>query len=364
MPPHRHVAPAVLCALSLALGACAEPADPDPRTEAPLVRATTVKAAVEASRTFDGTVAARVQSDLSFRVAGKVLERLVDTGQAVRRGQVLMRLDATDLALAARAEEALVAAARARARQTAADEVRNRGLRAAGAITDVVYDQGKAAADAAAAQLEAARAQAQVARNANQYTALLASADGVVVEALAEPGQVVGAGQAVLRVAQAGRREAVIHLPETLRPKVGSVGLATRFGQGGDPTPARLRQLSDAADAATRTFEARYVLEGPLAAAPLGTTISIRLPVGTSARGGLEVPIGALFDDGTKTGVWVIGGEPATVHLRPVTVLQVDDDHARVAGALARGARIVALGAHLLREGDAVRVAAGEGVRP
>ncbi len=370
MPLHPFRVPAALCWLPLALAACGETPHPDPRTAPPLVRAAAVEGATPASRAFDGTVAARVQSDLSFRVGGKVLERLVDTGQTVERGHLLMRLDPADLVLAARAQEELVAAARARAQHTASDERRNQGLLAAGAITAAVYEQGKAAADAAAAQLEAAEAQAQVARNANRYTELRADADGVVVETLAEPGQVVGTGQVVVRVAQAGRREAVIQLPETFRPAVGSIGLAMRFGQAGDALPARLRQLSDAADPQTRTFEARYVLAGKLANAPLGTTVTIRLPLEAAAQAGLEVPIGALFDDGGKSGVWVIGGEPATVHLRPVTVLQLDDEHARVAGRLGRGEQIVALGAHLLHEGDRVRVvgrlatAEGRGGRP
>src|SRR3990170_2480052 len=114
------------CALLLALTACADHPQSDPRTETPLVRAATVQGATSASRSFTGTVAARVQSDLGFRVSGKVLERLVDTGQTVRRGQPLMRLDPVDLKLAVHAQQQAVAAARALAKQTAADEARYR----------------------------------------------------------------------------------------------------------------------------------------------------------------------------------------------------------------------------------------------
>lgn len=348
----------VISVLPLALAACGEKPPSDPRTAAPMVRAVDVETDADAARAFTGTVAARVQSDLGFRVSGKVLERLVDTGQAVKRGQALMRIDPTDLKLAVNAQQEAVAAARARAQQTADDEARYRGLRGTGAISASAYDQAKAAADAAKAQLSAAESQAEVARNANRYAELVADADGVVVETLAEPGQVVNAGQIVVRVAQAGRREAVIQLPETLRPAVGSVAQARLFGKEDLVVPARLRQLSNAADRLTRTYEARYVLEGELSNAPLGATVTIQVPQANSqAPGGLRVPIGALFDAGKGPGVWVLAGEPAKVSWRPVAVQHLDDESARVAGSLKQGDRIVALGAHLLHEGDQVRVA-------
>jgi len=360
----------LICALPLALAACGDKATSDPRTEAPLVRAVAVEGATSASRSFTGTVAARVQSDIGFRVAGKVLERLVDAGQTVKRGQPLVRIDPVDLKLAAHAQQEAVAAAKARAQQTAEDEARYRDLRGTGAISASAYDQIKAAADVAKAQLNAAQAQAEVAVNANRYAELVADADGVVMETLAEPGQVVSAGQVVVRLAHAGRREAIVQLPETLRPAIGSVGQATLFGKEGVAVPAKLRQLSDTADRLTRTFEARYVLDGDLANAPLGATVTLQIPDGlASAQNGLQVPIGALFDAGKGPGVWVINGEPAKVTWQPVAVQRLGDDAARVAGKLKQGDRIVALGAHLLREGELVRVAGQaaavtEGVRP
>jgi len=352
----------VASALPLALAACGAKAPPDPRTEAPLVRTAIVQSAIPASRSFTGTVAARVQSDLGFRVSGKVLERLVDAGQTVKRGQPLMRIDPVDLKLAAQARQDAVTAARARAQQTAQDEARYRDLRGTGAISASAYDQAKAASDAAQAQLRAAEADAEVANNATRYAELVADGDGVVMETLAEPGQVVAAGQPVVRLAHAGRREAVIQLPETLRPAIGSVAQATLFGGDGASVPATLRQLSDAADPRTRTYEARYVLQGALADAPLGATVTIQLPdARSSVQGGLQVPIGALLDTGKGPGVWVIGGEPAKVSWRPVTVEHLDDDSARVAGELKPGERVVALGAQLLRDGEQVRMA-GQGV--
>src|SRR6187551_2734200 len=181
---------AFLGLLLFMLAACGKAASStDPRTEAPLVRAGLVERSVQAERSFTGIVAARVQSDLGFRVPGKVLERLVDTGQTVKRGQALMRIDPSDLRLATRAHEEAVAAATARARQTADDEARYRDLVPTGAVSASAYDNVKAAAESARAELNAATAQADVARNETGYAVLVSDADGVVVETLAEPGQ-------------------------------------------------------------------------------------------------------------------------------------------------------------------------------
>jgi len=349
------LAPSLLiCALVLA--ACGEKPPTDPRTEAPLVRAATVQQATATSRAFSGVVAARVQSDLGFRVSGKVMERLVDAGQTVKRGQLLMRIDPVDLKLAARAQQDAVTAARARALQSAEDEARYRDLRGTGAVSASAYDQAKAAADTAKAQLSAAEAHAVVADNASGYAAILAGSDGVVMETLAEPGQVIAAGQTVLRLAHAGQREAIIHLPETLRPALGSAAQATQFGKDA-PSSARLRQLSDAADRQTRTYEARYVLDGELSNAPLGSTVTVKIANPQAApREGVQVPMSAIFDAGKGPGVWLLSGKPVKVSQRAVTIQQLSDDSALVTGELKQGDQVVALGPHLLNEGMAVRV--------
>ncbi len=311
-----------VCLLPLALAGCGEPADhDDPRIRPPLVRVATVERAEAGSRAFTGVVVARTQSDLGFRVAGKVLERRVETGQSVKRGQLLLRLDPADLALQAQSQQRAVDAARARA------------------------------------DLSAAQAQANVAQNATGYAGLLADADGVVVETLAEPGQVVSAGQVVIRPARAGQREARVQLPETLRPAVGSEALAKRYGSESQPVTATLRLLSDAADATTRTFEARYVLNGALANAPLGSTVTLRIGNDQAPGQVLAVPLASVYDPGNGPGVWRIASRPATVSWQPVTVLGLDDETARVTGPLKPGEPIVALGAHLLHQGEAVRLA-------
>lgn len=363
---HRHLSIAAVGALSLALAACGKSPPPDPRTQPPLVRTTLVAPGNASERVFTGTIAARVQGDLGFRVAGKVLERLVDTGQTVRRGQALLRLDPVDLKLAAHAQQEAVAAARARAQQASDEEQRYRDLQGTGAVSALAHEQIKAAADAARAQLRAAEAQAAAALNASRYAELLADADGIVMETLAEPGQVVSAGQVVVRLAHAGRREAVVQLPETLRPALGSAAQARLFGREEVVIPARLRQLSDVADRATRTFEARYVLDaGAAASAPLGSTVTLRIggtststststSTATAGKATLQVPIGAILDEGKGAAVWVVQGDQ--VRRQPVTVVQVQDGNAQVVGALDQGDRIVALGAHLLSEGAQVRL--------
>ncbi len=369
---HCHLSIAAVGALSLALAACGKSPPPDPRTQPPLVRTTLVAPGNAPERVFTGTIAARVQGDLGFRVAGKVLERLVDTGQTVRRGQALLRLDPVDLKLAANAQQEAVAAARARAQQASDEEQRYRDLQGTGAVSALAHEQIKAAADAARAQLRAAEAQAAAALNASRYAELLADADGIVMETLAEPGQVVSAGQVVVRLAHAGRREAVVQLPETLRPALGSAAQARLFGREDVVIPARLRQLSDVADRATRTFEARYVLDaGAAASAPLGSTVTLRIggtatatatatstststSTATAGKATLQVPIGAILDEGKGAAVWVVQGDQ--VRRQPVTVVQVQDGNAQVVGALGLGERIVALGAHLLSEGAQVRL--------
>jgi RND family efflux transporter MFP subunit len=357
MRSRRLATTSLVLILPLVLAGCGEKPADDPRLKAPAVRVVAAVSDGGTSRSFTGVVAARTQSDLGFRVGGKVVERLVDTGQRVTRGQALFRIDPTDLKLAVKAQDDAVAAARARAEQTAADEARFRALRGSGAISASAYDQAKAAADAAKSQLSAAQAQADLARNASQYSVLVADADGVIMETLAEPGQVVGAGQVVVRLAHAGPREAIIQLPETLHPALGSTANATLYGAQEQGVPTRLRQVSGAADPLTRTFEARYVLEGSLAEAPLGSTVTVRLPDdGNPSVPGLQVPLSAVFDAGHGPGVWVVRGQPAKVHWVPITLGRISDDAAAVSGAIHTGDKVVALGAHLLRENQEVRV--------
>ena len=231
---------ALIGLLPFVLAACTEAtSSTDPRTQPPLVRIETVKISAPSGRSFTGVVAARVQSDLGFRVAGKVVERLVDTGQTVRRGQALMRIDPKDLRLALQAHEEAVAAAKARARQTALEESRYGKLIGAGAVSASAYEQVKAAAESARADLNAAQAQADVARNNTGYAILAADADGVVVETLAEPGQVVARGargrhRPSRSVASGDRIPWPCNLVRKSAGRIGATSPAVRLGKPSD----------------------------------------------------------------------------------------------------------------------------------
>src|SRR3954451_9189189 len=340
--------------VSLAIPAHEASGVSDPRQEPPMVRLVTAARVSGSERGFTGTIGARVESNLGFRVAGKIVERLVNVGEQVKSGQPLMRIDETDLRLAVTAKRNAVAAARAVVVQTDADERRYANLVNDGWTSKQRYEQAKAASDTAKAQLAAAEAEAGVAENQATYSVLVADADGTVTQTLGEPGQVVSAGQTAVRLAQAGPREAVVALPETMRPAIGSLADASLYGSDGRFT-ARLRQLSDSADIQTRTYEARYVLDGEAAAAPLGATVTIRL-ASQETLPEVQVPLGAVLDDGRKTGVWVFDSGTSTVRFQPIKLVRVTSENAVISG-LSSGDPVVSLGAHLLREGAPVRAA-------
>jgi RND family efflux transporter MFP subunit len=265
-----------------------------------------------------------------------------------------MRIDENDLRLAVTAKQNAAVAARAALVQATADEKRYSALIQSGFATHQRYEQAKAAFDSAAAQVAATEAEARVAENEANYSVLTADADGTVVETMGEPGQVVAAGQTVVRLAHAGPREAIVALPETVRPRIGTLAQANVYGTGQPRwSSARLRQLSDAADPQTRTYEARYVLDGDDAQAPLGATVTIRI-ASSETIPEVEVPVGAIYDDGNKVGVWVVDRATSTVSFRPVKIRRLGDETALLSGVVA-GESVVALGAHMLRDGASIR---------
>lgn len=344
----------IVTSFAVSLTGCGRKQELDPRTQPELVRIVEIGSSSGADPAFTGVVSARVQSSLGFRVPGKITSRLVDTGQFVRAGQPLMTIDRTDYVHAITARAEAVTAARAKAVQAAADEARYRPLVKTGAVSASIYDQIKSASDAAQAELAAATAQEQVARDEGGYSQLVADADGVVIETLAEPGQVVAAGQTVVKLAHSGPREAAVNLPETLRPALGSTAYATLYGST-KKVPVRLRQLSGAADSQTRTFEARYVLEGAAANAPLGATVTVHLS-GDAGADTLQVPVASVLDQGKGPGIWLLNPATSTVSFQPVQVRRLDEEVATVSGNVHPGQQVVALGVHLLRDGQRVRV--------
>jgi RND family efflux transporter MFP subunit len=354
----RAIAALALAATSLGWLTACSTSEADPRIQPPVVRVTTIKSSVEVDRSFTGVISARVQSDLGFRVGGKVVERLVDTGAVVKKGQPLMRIDRADLDLALTAQLHTVAADRARAEQAASEEARYHRLLGTETISQQTYDQAKAAADSLQADLAAAEAQAELLKKQVDYSVLLADTDGVVVETQAEPGQVVTAGQIVVRLAHAGPREAVVSLPEGVRPHIGSPARAALYGGSDKIYAAHLRQLSDSADPQTRTYEARFVLDGTGSDAPLGGTVTVTVPFDEAADP-IEVPLAAIYDSANGPGVWSFNNHSGTVNFRPVHVERIGNETALLATGVQPGETIVALGASQLHEGEPVRLEAG-----
>jgi RND family efflux transporter MFP subunit len=341
--------------LTLMTGGCSKPSAGDPRLQAPQVEIFKAEAAGSNSRTFTGIVEARVQSDLGFRVGGKISERSVDMGQRVQKGQILMRLDSLDLELSFAAQQANVDAARAKYTQAQADETRFAVLVGSQAVSRQEHEHARAARDSAKAELEAAEAQARVSGNSSEYAVLLADADGVIVRTSGEPGQVVAAGQTVIQLAHDGPREALINLPEGVRPELETIASAQLYGQD-QKSQARLRQLSDAADPASRTFEARYVLEGDASSVPLGSTVTITLVTKqTPGEPSVLVPVGAVHDRGNGPGVWILG-DNSEVKFRFVRIASIGREEVVISRGIQAGEKVVALGAHLLHEGQAVHL--------
>lgn len=344
--------------LVLALAACGSGA-PNKTAEGPLVRTAVVGGAETAPQRYTGVVRSRTESDLGFRVGGKVVQRLVDPGQRVRRGQVLMRIDAIDLQLQASASRDQVRAAEAQAAHAAAEEARQRRLLDAGAVSRSAYDAALAASESAQAAAAAARSGARQAGNQAGYGTLVADAEGVITEVLAQPGQVVAPGAVVVRLARAGNREAAIAVPETQLATLPRTGQAYVYGST-TPILAQLREVAGAADPLTRTFDARFVLSQ--SELPLGSTVTVELPRATAVD--IRVPLTALHDPGSGPGVWVVRDNK--VRFRAVRVARLGEEAASIVpGSLSAGERIVILGANQLREGETVRLAAAAAaVRP
>ena len=351
-PLHRLFSP---LALLILLSGCNSQADPTANTAPPRpVLAANVEAAASQQNAYTGVVAARTESDLGFRVSGKVIERKVDPGQHVSRGDILLVLDIGDFELALRSAKNRVNAAQAQLRQRRDDANRYQRLASTGAVSRQIFDQSATNLRVAEAELAAARSDASQIENRRTYSVLRADGDGVITDVRVERGQVVAEGQIVARLAHDGAREAIIHLPENQRDRASQKALALPFGAPDQAVTATLRELSASADPVTRTYRARYVLHGTVERVALGSTITLRLQ-GNGQPPHTRVPIGALQDTGNGSGVWLIGADDK-VSFAAVTVASLGQEEALLSSGVSPGQRVVALGAHLLHQGDSVRV--------
>jgi RND family efflux transporter MFP subunit len=308
----------------------------------------------QASREFVGVVRARHETDLGFRVAGKIVARIVNVGDRVSAGDVVARLDAQDLILQVQSAEAELAAATSNLAQTAADFERYTTLKTRGYASVADFDRKKAAKDEADGRLERARRALDLARNQLAYAELKADADGVITATLAEPGQVVATGQPVVRLAHRGEKEAVVALPETwLAEARGSTATVRLWSDPDRRFQARLRELSPQADPATRTFSARFTIQDADDAVALGMTATVALARDSEAAVA-RLPLGAVINRGTGPLVYVVDPN-GTLARRPVTISSVTEDAVLVTAGLNVGDQVVTLGVHKLDPGTKVR---------
>ncbi|WP_435627158.1 efflux RND transporter periplasmic adaptor subunit [Candidatus Ferrigenium straubiae] len=337
-----------LLLLPLYVGCSKEPA-PAARIERPALTLVAGSAATDVGNTYSGEIRARHETQPGFRVGGKIIERLVDAGARVKAGQALMRLDPGDAGLQ-------LGAAEAQHRMAENDAKRFRELRGKGFVS-------QAALDAKEAAFEAAAAQAGLARNQSDYTTLRADRAGVVAATLAEAGQVVAAGQPVLRLAPDGEREVAIAVPESQLAdlKIGAPAEVTLLTSGAAPLAGRLRELAPAADPASRTYAARVTLSQPGPDVALGMTARVSFSAGKKSDG-LLIPLGAIFQQGKEAAVWIVAAD-RTISLRPVQIAEYRDDGAVVTSGLKAGERIVGNGVHRLAAGEKIRIIESSGAQ-
>jgi RND family efflux transporter MFP subunit len=305
--------------------------------------------------TLAGVVAPRVETNMAFRVAGKIIGREVDVGVRVTAGQVLARLDPADLKLARDNAAAGLMAAEAEDARARADLDRYAGLRGSAAFVPQTYDQRRSTANAARARLDQARAQLSTADNNLAYGALVADSPGVVTGLTMEVGQVVSAGQQVLKLARTDALEIAVNVPEQ---KLGFITEANDvtfelWAVPGRTFKARLRELAPAADPATRTYAARFTLLERPAVMALGMTANLSIERRSDERVA-ELPITAIFQRGTTPAVWVVDGATGTVALRDVTIGRWRDDTAIVTAGVNDGDVVVTAGVHKLDAGQRV----------
>jgi membrane fusion protein, multidrug efflux system len=348
----------LLAAAVAAVTACSRKEPPPPAPRAVIAQVVGAKPA-EGANVYSGEVRARHENDLAFRVGGKVVARYVDVGATVKRGAELARLDPQDAQLNVESARSQLAAAEADHALAQAELARYRDLYAKQYVSKAVLDARENTFNTTKARLEQARAQAQVARNQSSYTTLVAEADGVITAVNVEAGQVVSAGQAVLRVARPEEKEVAINVPETrLRDlRDGNQVTVALWAAPDKPYVGRVREVAPNADPATRTFMAKITILDPDIAVKLGMTANVLL--GDRAGGGAEVitlPLTAVTQVDGKPAVWVVDPQTSTVNLRPVAIGAYREDGVTVRDGLRAGEVVVTAGVHKLLPGETVRV--------
>lgn len=345
-----HLLPAVLSVL-LAAG-CAGEAAP-PQAPRPVLVTRPVDGMATAA-SYAGDVRAREEGPLAFRVGGHLVERRVDVGDRVRRGDVLAVLDPGDLQAQARAAQARLAAAQAQLQRARADQARFARLGQERLVSRSTVDAQNAAAAAAQGEVSAARESLALARNQAAYTQLRAPRDGVVATRSAEAGQVVAPGQAVFTLAADGAREVAFAVPEgeVARVRPGQAVSVELWSRPGLRLPGRVREVAPVADPASRTFAVRATLEAGDAELELGQSARVHLD---AAAATLAVPLAAVQRTaGGGTAVFVVDPATSVLRLQPVRLGPYGSERVAVLAGLGADERVVAAGGHLLRAGQKV----------
>src|SRR5436309_7983951 len=296
-----------LALVAIALTGCNDLAAQKVIPPRPVLVASVHYEAEQPERSFVGTIRPRIETDMGFRVPGKVAKRLVEVGQSVDVGQPLATLDEVDLKLQAEQAEAEFRAATGVLAQAGAAEQRAKDLRAKGWTTDAQMDQSRAAADEARARLNRAERQVELTKNSLSYATLLADSRGVVTATLIDPGQVVASGQTAVRVARFAEKEAVVAIPETLvgRAKAGTASV-TLWSDSEKKYIAKLREIAPSADPATRTYLAKFSLPEADDKVSLGMTATLTLADAATERVS-KLPLAALFIQVSDPSLFVVG---------------------------------------------------------
>lgn len=357
--PHllRLASPLLLAAvLTVLVSGCSKQAaapEPERAVRTQLVSAGTASASHE----YAAEVKARVESRLSFRVPGKLLSRSVNLGDTVKPGQVLARIDGQDLKLAEAAAAAAVAAARTTRDQAGADYKRFVDLQRQGFISAAELERRDSAFKAAQAQLDQAKAQANVQANQAGYAQLVADGAGVVTGVDAEPGQVLAAGSPVLRVALDGPRDLIFSVPEDQVARVRAAAslpgaLQVRLWGSPQTFPLTLREVAAAADPVTRTFLVKA--DAGKLDVKLGQSATVVLALPQRA-GVMKLPLSAVLQQGGKTSVWVLDSASMTVKPVAVQVGGAEGNEVVIVGGLSAGQEVVVAGVHVLNPGQKVK---------
>lgn len=345
-----------LLALAVSLVGCARKETPA-EVVRPVQLAPVVVGGLSDVAVFAGDVKPRHEADLAFRIGGKIVERRVDIGAAVKKGQALARLDSADVALQAQAGEAAVAAARTEETFARAELERYENLYRQKFVSESALDQKRNAHNAAAARLAQAQANLAVNHNQTAYATLVAPDDGVITAINAEPGQVVSAAQPVMKLARTDEREVAIAVPES---RIDELKRAQRLSvvllaNPQKPYGGRVREISPSVDPVTRTFSVRVAVPDGDAALGWGMTANV---VAMSAGGTRDarVPLTSIYhqSDG-KPAVWIYDLQAQTVALRAVDLGPYREDGVLVTRGLASGEWVVAAGVNKLQPGQAVR---------